>query len=54
MQNLKFLASLYSWAGQFESYLVRNLKDRFSHDVAHTVPVSEICHSTNNLTLDKW
>ena len=31
MQNLKPLASLYSWAGQ----LVANPEDRFSHDVAH-------------------
>ena len=35
MQNLNPLASLYSWAGQFESYLVRNPKDRFSHNKAH-------------------
>ena len=30
MQNLKPLASLYSWAGQFESYLVADSEDRFS------------------------
>ena len=35
MQNPKLLASLYSWAGQFVSYLVGNPEDRFSHDVAH-------------------
>ena len=29
------LASFCSLAGQFESYLVANPKDRFSHDVAH-------------------
>ena len=29
MQNLKPLASLCSWAGQFESYLVRNPEDSF-------------------------
>ena len=29
------LASLCSWAGRFESYLVGNPKDRFSRDVAH-------------------
>ena len=34
MQNLKPLASLYSRAGQFESYLVANPKDRFSRDEA--------------------
>ena len=37
MQNLKPLTSLYSRAGQFESYLVGNPEDRFSHDVAHIV-----------------
>ena len=26
------LASLCSWAGRFESYLVENPEDRFSHD----------------------
>ena len=35
MQNLKPLASLYSWAGQFESYLVANPEDRFSRNEAH-------------------
>ena len=34
MQNSKPLASLYSWVGQFESYLVANTEDRFSHDEA--------------------
>ena len=34
MQNLKSLASLYNWAGQFESYLVANPEDKFSHDMA--------------------
>ena len=34
MQNLKALASLCS---RFESYLVGNPDDRFSHDVAHTL-----------------
>ena len=29
------LASCCSWAGRYESYLVANAKDRFSHDVAH-------------------
>ena len=37
MQNLKPLASLYSWAGQFESYLVANPEDRFSHDMAQFI-----------------
>ena len=35
MQNLKPLASLYSWAGQFGSYLVANREDRFSYNEAH-------------------
>ena len=35
MQNLKPLANLHSWAGQFESYLVGNPEDRFFHGVAH-------------------
>ena len=37
VQNSKTLASLGSWAGGFESYLVANPENRFSHDVAHTV-----------------
>ena len=32
MQNLKLLASLCSWAGQFESYLVANPEGKFSRD----------------------
>ena len=28
-------ASLYSWAGRFESYMVANLEDRFYCDEAH-------------------
>ena len=35
MQNPKPLASLYSWAGRFESHLVGNSEDRFSRDEAH-------------------
>ena len=30
-------ASLCCWAGQFESYLIANPEDRFSHDVAHNI-----------------
>ena len=37
MQNLKPLASLCSWAGWFESYLVKHPKDRFSRDEAHFI-----------------
>ena len=33
------LASLFSWADQFESYLVENPEDRFSHDVAHLMGI---------------
>ena len=29
-------ASLCCWAYRFESYLVANPEDRFSHDMAHT------------------
>ena len=35
--NVKPLASLYSWAGQFESYLVANPEDRFSRDEVHLI-----------------
>ena len=38
IQTFKPLASLCSWAGQFESYLVTNCKDRFSLDVAQITP----------------
>ena len=31
------LASLWSWARRFESYLVTNPEDRFSRDEAHFV-----------------
>ena len=34
-QSFKTLASLSSWAGWFESYLVQNPEDRFSRDEAH-------------------
>ena len=37
MQNPKPLASLYSWAGQFESYLVTNPEDRFLRDKAQII-----------------
>ena len=35
MGNFMTLASLFSWADRFESYLVENPKDRFSCDEAH-------------------
>ena len=46
MQNLKPLASLYSWAGQFEPYLATNLEDRFScDDQAHLGNLQMRMHS---------
>ena len=49
-RNFKPLASLCSWAGQFESYLVRNPKVRFSCDMAHLIgylyKFSEYCKFT--------
>ena len=35
MQRFKTLNSLCSWAGRFESYLVKNPEDRFSRNEAH-------------------
>ena len=35
IRNFKPLASLCLSAGQFESYMVTNPEDRFSHDMAH-------------------
>ena len=35
MRNSMTLASLRSWADRFESYLVENPEDRFSHDKGH-------------------
>ena len=32
---LWLLSCFYSWAERFESYLVKNPEDRFSHDLAH-------------------
>ena len=37
MQNLKPLASPYSWAGRFEPYLVANPEDRFTRDEVHII-----------------
>ena len=37
-QNFKPLPSFYGCAGWFESYLVANPEDRFSHDEAHLMP----------------
>ena len=40
-RNFKTLASLCSWAGWFESYLIKHPEDRFFHDKAH------ICFQTS-------
>ena len=49
MQNLKPLACLCSWAGRFESYLVRNHDDRFSRDEALLeYRVRRLARITNN------
>ena len=37
MQNFKPLASFWSWAGRFKSYLIANPEDRFSCDVIHII-----------------
>ena len=37
IQNSKTLASLWSWAGWFECYLVANSEDRFSHVEAQLI-----------------
>ena len=35
IRNFKLLARFWSWAGRFESYLVANPEDRFSHAFIH-------------------
>ena len=37
------LASICSWAGWFESYLVENPEDRFSRDGAQMLPSFDRC-----------
>ena len=37
IDKISRLASLCRWAGRFESYLVTNPNNRFSHDVAHVI-----------------
>ena len=55
--NFKPLASLCSGTGWFESYLVKNHKDRFSRDVAqiisHELFISHIHPMSINLSVDK-
>ena len=48
IQNLKTLASFWSWAGRVESHLVGNPEDRFSRDEAQvtiTRKVKQLSHS---------
>ena len=40
----KSLASLCSWAGRFESYLVETPEDRFSHDEAQMAFSKNLTH----------
>ena len=40
VQRFKILASFYSWADRFESYLVANPKNRFSRDGAQSMSMS--------------
>ena len=50
--NFKPLASLCSWAGPFESYLVANPEGRFSHEEAHIILTSsKIPDSIKNLMI---
>ena len=48
IQNFKPLASLCSWSGRIESYLVENSEDMFSRDVAvvtmNVDPFLALCH----------
>ena len=43
-QNFNILASLCSWADRLESYLIRNSKDRFSHDTYNSASASQNQH----------
>ena len=52
--NFKTLASFWSWADRFESYLVENPKDRFSCDEAQLISVSCIRRLTNLLLPKIW
>ena len=46
-QNFNRLVNLCSWADRFESYLVKDPEDRFSHDEAHFM----LCFYTQYLIL---
>ena len=59
VQNFKPLASLCSWAGWFESYLVENPEDRFSRVMAHISlcisadwPVFSVCMRNHWLSIE--
>ena len=56
MPNFKTLASLCSWGGQFESYLVANPEDRFSRHMAHIMltDFKMIVSSPNNKGGNFW
>ena len=47
-RNFKILASLCGWAVQFESHLVGNPEDRFSHDVA------QMCKRSHSIGSEMW
>ena len=46
------LASLYSWAGWFESYLVANPEDRFSRDGAHIFAEKRMKMISKNMNME--
>ena len=47
IQKFKTQASFWSWAGRFESTLVKNPEDRFSRDEAHLLSSNEECSNPN-------
>ena len=53
-QNFKTLASLCNWAGRFESYLVGNPADRFSHDEAQISEPSSGTKSRKTWNFKIW
>ena len=57
-KKFKTLASLCSWAGWFESYLVANPEDRFSRDLAYFGPnvmsTGYQQHETKTTANKKW
>ena len=49
IQNSKPLASFCGWAGQFETYLIKNPENRFSGDEAQIRPLIIKPHSDPRL-----